>query len=480
MLHFYEGQVRKFLTQFIRILSNFSVETGKDATRAVQLRAVPVVYGDPTRQVANIIRNNSENALQYAPRIACYVRELNYDRDRMQNPYHIEKQHLKERDVLADGSYSDRLGAGYTVEKVMPSPFRLEVSADIWSSNTDQKLQIMEQILYLFNPDFEIQKSDNYIDWTSLSYVELTGVTFSSRTIPVGADSEIDVATLTFSMPIWLSPPVKVKKLGVVQKIIMSIYDDDGGIAKGLIDGELTSRSFITPNNFGLLVTGNQLRLLGSTGVNVKSGGDGFHTGANAPTNLDPFETFGPAVNWKVLLEQYGKVVSGTSQIRLTQPNGNEIIGTIATTTLDDTILLYNIDSDTIPSNTLTAVKKIINPATFDPGTPANGDRYLVINDVGDSTATMQSATWGTLVASVGDIIEYNSTTSKWNIAFDASDPDSTQHYVTNLNTGIQYRWDGTEWKKSYEGIYSQGNWSIVLDGGADPGYNSSLDATTP
>ena len=480
MLHFYEGQVRKFLTQFIRILSNFSVETGRGKDGKVNLRAVPVVYGDPTRQVANIIRNNSENALQYAPRIACYVRELNYDRERMQNPYHIEKQHLKERDVLADGSYSDRLGAGYTVEKVMPSPFRLEVSADIWTTNTDQKLQIMEQILYLFNPDFEIQKSDNYIDWTSLSYVELQGVTFSSRTIPVGADSEIDVATLTFSMPIWLSPPVKVKKLGVIQKIIMSIYDDDGGIAKGLIDGELISRSFITPNNFGLLVTGNQLRLLGSTGVNVKSGGPGFQSGANEPNNFDPFETFGPAVNWKMLLEQYGKVVSGTSQIRLTQPNGNEIIGTIATTTLDDTILLYNPDSDTIPSNTLTAVKKIINPATFDPGTPANGDRYLVINDVGDSTASMQSATWGTLVATVGDIIEYNSATGKWNIAFDASDPDSTQHYVTNLNTGIQYRWDGTEWKKSYEGIYAAGKWSIVLDGGADPGYNSSLDATTP
>ena len=480
MLHFYEGQVRKFLTQFIRILSNFSVETGRGKDGEVNLRAVPVVYGDPTRQVANIIRNNSENTLQYAPRIAAYVRELNYDRERMQNPYHIEKQHLRERGIDADGNYTNELGAGYTVEKVMPSPFRMEVSADIWTTNTDQKLQIMEQILYLFNPDFEIQKTDNYIDWTSLSYVELTGTTFSSRTIPVGADSEIDVATLTFSMPIWLSPPVKVKKLGVVQKIIMSIYDDDGGIAKGLIDGELVSRSFITPNNFGLLVTGNQLRLLGTTGVNVKSGGDGFQTGANEPNNFDPFETFGPAVNWKVLLDQYGKVTNGTSQIRLSQPNGNEIIGTVATTTLDDTILLYTIDGDTIPSNTLTAVKKIINPATFDPGTPTNGDRYLVINDVGDSTASFQSATWGTLVASVGDIIEYNSTTSKWNIAFDASNPDSTQHYVTNLNTGIQYRFNGTEWVKSYEGVYTQGNWSIVLDGGADPGYNSSLDATTP
>ena len=480
MLHFYEGQVRKFLTQFIRILSNFSVETGRGKDDSISLRAVPVVYGDPTRQVANIIRNNSENALNYAPKIACYVRELNYDRDRMQNPYHIEKQHLRERGIDADGNYTNELGAGYTIEKVMPSPFRLEVTADIFSSNTDQKLQIMEQILYLFNPDFEIQKTDNYIDWTSLSYVELTGTTFSSRTIPVGADSEIDVATMTFSMPIWLSPPVKVKKLGVVQKIIMSIYDDDGGIAKGLIDGELTSRSYITPNNFGLLVTGNQLRLLGSTGTNVKSGGDGFQTGANEPNNYDPFETFGPAVNWKVLLDQYGKVTNGTSQIRLTQPNGNEIVGTIATTSLDDTILLYTIDGDTIPSNTLTAVKKIINPATFDPGTPANGDRYLVINDVGDSTASFQSATWGTLVASVGDIIEYNSSTSKWNIAFDASNPDSTQHYVTNLNTGIQYRFNGTEWVKSYEGVYTQGNWSIVLDGGADSGYNSSIDATTP
>ena len=479
MLHFYSGQVRKFLTQFMRILNNFSVETGRGSDNQIALRPVPVVYGDPTRQVANIIRNNSENALNYAPKIACYIRELNYDRERMQNPYHVEKQHLRERDVDSDGNYTNRLGAGYTVEKVMPSPFRLEVTADIYSSNTDQKLQILEQILYLFNPDFEIQKSDNYIDWTSLSYVELQNITFSSRTIPVGADTEIDVATMTFSMPIWLSPPVKVKKLGVVQKIIMSIYDDDGGFNKGLISGPLLSQSFITPNNFGLLVTGNQLRLLGTTGVNVKSGGDGFHTGAKDPGLADPFETFGPPVNWKVLLDQYGKVVNGTSQIRLKQSDGTEVIGTIATTTLDDTILLYTIDSDTIPANTLTAVKKIINPTTFAPTSPADGDRYLIIDEIGDSTATQQSSTWGTLVASVGDIIQYNSSESRWQKVFDASHPDSTLHYVTNTNTGIQYRFNGTEWVKSYEGVYTQGNWTIVLEGGSVD-YDPSVDATTP
>ena len=79
----------------------------------------------------------------------------------------------------------------------------------------------------------------------------------------------------------------------------------------------------------------------------------------------------------------------------------------------------------------------------------------------------------------MGDIIEYNDTTNKWNIAFDASDPDSTQHYVTNQNTGIQYRFNGTEWVKSYEGIYTAGNWSIVLSGNATQ-YDPSTDATTP
>ena len=164
MLHFYEGQVRKFVTQFIRVLSNFSIEMGKGKNGEVNLRQVPVIYGDMTRQVANIIKNNSENFLQSAPRIAAYISGLEYDRDRMQNPYHIEKQHLKERHYdETTKQYTNKLGAGYTIQKVMPSPFRLNVTADIFSTNTDMKLQILEQILYLFNPDFEIQKTDNYI-----------------------------------------------------------------------------------------------------------------------------------------------------------------------------------------------------------------------------------------------------------------------------------------------------------------------------
>ena len=96
------------------------------------------------------------------------------------------------------------------------------------------------------------------------------------------------------------------------------------------------------------------------------------------------------------------------------------------------------------------------------------GEIEFAIDEIGDSTATQQSSTWGTLIASVGDIIEYSTSQSKWLKVFDASNPDSTQHYVTNLNTGIQYRFNGTEWVKSYEGIYIAGKWSIIIDGGGN------------
>jgi hypothetical protein len=49
------------------------------------------------------------------------------------------------------------------------------------------------------------------------------------------------------------------------------------------------------------------------------------------------------------------------------------------------------------------------------------------------------------------------------------------------LNTGIQYRFNGTEWVKSYEGVYKQGTWSIVLDGGYQQTEDADAnDATTP
>jgi hypothetical protein len=98
------------------------------------------------------------------------------------------------------------------------------MKCDIWTANTDQKLQVLEQILVLFNPSLELQTTDNYIDWTSLSVLNLNQINWSSRTVPVGNDTPIDVATLTFETPIWISPPVKVKHLGVITVMLKRLF----------------------------------------------------------------------------------------------------------------------------------------------------------------------------------------------------------------------------------------------------------------
>ena len=261
---FYDQQIRRYIIQFIRMVSNFQVEFGRDRNSVIALQRVPVIYGDSSRQVASIIQQNSENVLNAVPAMAVYVSGLTYDRERLQNPTYVGKLNLRERYFdPSTGQMSTTQGDVFTVERLMPVPYKLTLNLDIWTSNTEQKLQLLEQLTILFNPALEIQSTDNYIDWTSITYVLLTNVNWSSRTVPMGTDNPIDVATLTFELPIFISAPALVKKLGVVQKIIASIFDGSGGINEAIYDDEkLLSRQYFTPLTYGVILFDNELRLV--------------------------------------------------------------------------------------------------------------------------------------------------------------------------------------------------------------------------
>jgi len=456
---FYDQQIRRFLLQFIRAFSNFQVEYGKDRDGNTTLVTVPVKYGDATRMVSSIVRENSENKIIPTPMISCYITGLEYNAERRQDPTFIDKKHIRMRKFDPNtNEYTTQQGNAFTVERVMPVPYTLQLNVDVWTSNTNQKLQLLEQLLVLFNPALEIQSTDNYLDWTSLSYIELAQTQWSSRSVPTGVDEQIDIATLSFTVPIWLTAPAKVKKLGVINKIVASIYDDNGGIAEGVIDGQilLGERQKFTPMNFGIIVLGNTVQIL-----------DRNETSTNkvdyTPLNDPPTKVGTDDVSWAALINQYGELQSGISQLRLEQGTA-EIVGTVAFHPSDPHKLLWTVNNDTVPTNDLPAVTKIINPLRSAPGVglaaAAQGQRYLILNAIGDASNTDGPDAWGDLVAGANDIIEYNGT--KWQVAFDSSS-DSGVHYMTNTNTGLQYKWAGTEWVKSYEGEYRAGDWSIVI-----------------
>ena len=472
MDYFYDGQMRRYITQFIRAMSNFSY---KDNTGAVV--RVPARYGDMSRQVAQILNQNSENVMPSAPFISCYIKDIKFDRPRLQDPTFVSKINIRERAFDENNQeYFNTQGANYTVERLMPTPYTVTFAADIWTSNTDQKFQIWEQIACVFNPSLELQTTSNYLDWTSLSVLELTDQgTWSSRQIPQGVDQSIDILSMVFTSPIWITPPAKVKQLGIITKIISNVFvtpdgtiNSEFGDLHGIKDfGGSPSTVVVTPGNFDLLVLDNVATL-----VTYSEGNVGDSIDITDPSNVS---------SWYTILDLYpGEFKAGLSQVRLTTPAGNEIIARVTMDPNNETRMLLNIDPDTVPTNTVInsisglanrgTVDAIVNPDTFNPSNPSAGIRYLILENINvlpeygqsdyEGPAAWKNQNGSDFQAYANDIIEWNGTA--WTVVFNSQAANDTT-YITNTRTGVQYKWDRVSWTKSFEGIYDKAAWRLIL-----------------
>ena len=171
---------------------------------------------------------------------------------------------------------------------------------------------------------------------------------------------------------------------------------------------------------------------------------------------------------------------AGLSKLQLNREGIDvPVVGTVALNESNPMQLLVTWDMDTIPTDTVIvgpqdtrgSVDFIVDPTTFNPSAiKQNGKRVLLLKDIGSSQNTDGADAWKSnsnvdLIASANDIVEWNG--ANWQIIFDASanpDPgDSTfiPTYITNLKTGIQYKWNGSEWILSFEGEYRKGTRKI-------------------
>lgn len=507
---FYDGQIRRYVTQFMRIFIGFKWQDG-DGNQ----QQVPVLYGDMNRQVANIIKENSENKMITVPKIACYITDLELDRSRLSDSSFVSKVNIRERrwteNEQGQRNYQNVQGGNYTVERLMPTPFKLTMKADIWTSNVDQKLQLLEQITVLFNPSIELQSTDNYIDWASLSVVELEGTQFSTRNVPQGVDTEIDVASLTFEMPIWISPPAKVKKLGVVQSIISNVFTESGDLVnlEDLAFNQNKGSWGTNTNNFNILLFKSNNGAANDYDVTIVNPGQAVLT-----LGLDQRAfKLGEPVDWNTILEVLGGFKAG-SRLYFNQPNGFELVGSFVINPIEPSILVVSFDPETIPRNTKidsqgniwgydaegniyqdpgfdqdTAkelVDSIVNPQRYNPITTFGGldkipvgYRLLILEDIGSAKNQDGADAWAEykdinnptgdpndkdseLIARANSIIEW--TGKKWQVVFDPAREYPITVIVQNFKTLIKYKWDGEQWLKAFEGEYRSGTWGLVLE----------------
>lgn len=446
--YFYDQQIRRWLLQFMRLFGGFSVQMGKDANGSDFYHQVPVRYGDTTRMSQHILRSNSENTILSVPAISCYIAELVPNAERRMSPAFEDSVQIYEKayDPVAQ-SFTDKVAETYTLERHAPIPFDLTINVDVWTSNTEQKLQLLEQILLLFNPSVNLQSSQNPYDWTSLAVVELINITWTARSIPQGTDDIIDVASLIFQLPIFLTPPAKVKRQVLIHSILNNIngdYQFIDDITIGVNHNPITNRQWITFKDRHIRVTNNSIQLLTSTNTTTDN------------------EAVVPALlRWNEHFDNYGGIKNGITEIRLKLgdlSNPQEVILKVTENTENENLLNYTVDTATLPNDTITMINGVVDPTRSAPGNGnipgvQAGQRYLVTDSV------PQTGLWGNVIADANDIIEYNG--SNWIVSFDSSAVNATA-YTTNANTMAKLYYTGTDWVIAIEGIFDQGYWRIV------------------
>ncbi len=228
----YEGQLKAYLRQFIAIFQGLQVQTGFGECDEAQYITVPCVVGSKDRVVAALFAGNTQNRTFSLPTMSVFMSNISIAPERRKVQAFIDQRVT----LKAGGVFPDDLTV---VKRAQPVPYNMTVELSIMTSNAQQLHQILEQILVLFNPDIQIQKSDAAFDWTKLTKVELTDIS-NEENYPSAQDRRMIIWTLSFEVPIFLSIPMGVKD-DLVRKIVIQIGSLDTVVVNEVDEnGELT------------------------------------------------------------------------------------------------------------------------------------------------------------------------------------------------------------------------------------------------
>lgn len=222
MNYFFDAQFKNLLSQVSRVFGGFKYMTGINHTGKREVLSIPCMAGNQSRIVGAINRKNSENTAMTAPFISCWISNISVSRNRTAAPSHVNSLLVQEQKYdYNTNKYTGELGNAYQVERLMPVPYDIDIQVDIWTTNEEMKHQILEQILVLFNPAIDMQKNNNPLDWSAMFMLELMSINYSSRSVPIGDDSAMEITSLIFQVQhFFLNPPAKVKRQTIINTII--------------------------------------------------------------------------------------------------------------------------------------------------------------------------------------------------------------------------------------------------------------------
>ena len=211
---FYHETIRKIVISFGTLFNGISLVRKDNSGAIIQSMKVPLAYG-PREKFLVRLREDADLTKQVAitlPRIGFEIKDLSYDPAR--------KLSRVQKFKKVKGANTKQLDTQY-----MPVPYNLDFELYIMAKQSDDALQIVEQILPYFQPDYTLTindmsdmgiKKDIPIILNSISYEDSYDGDFTSR--------RALIYTMSFTTKFYLYGPVTSSK--VIKTVQVDQYTD--------------------------------------------------------------------------------------------------------------------------------------------------------------------------------------------------------------------------------------------------------------
>lgn len=212
--YYYDKQLKAYEIQFAAVFGGMEVEVGKRDEIEPHLILVPIKNASQDRVVGAIKGENTQNKPIRLPLMSYQLVNIEQAPELRKGVGQTRRNTYAPTGGLIPNDFE-------VVSQRMPVPYRANFELGIWASNKDQHNQIIEQILTLFDPQLQLQISDDVFDWSRITTLEMTDIRFDEN-IPMGIDRRVIQTTISFSVPIHLSVPADVRK-NIIESIFLRV-----------------------------------------------------------------------------------------------------------------------------------------------------------------------------------------------------------------------------------------------------------------
>jgi hypothetical protein len=209
----YHGITRKAIVAFGVMFNNLNIRRRDSSNTVRQTIRIPLSYAPKNKMLSRIARLPNPDYPQVEvtlPRMSFEVIAFEYDGARKIN------LHNQQRTVINETQAKRIYG---------PTPYNLTVNLYAYVKNQEDGLQIMEQIVPAFNPDFNVTVT--YVPELNIKHdlpIILNSITYDDQYEGQVQDHRMIIWTYTFTLKLYYYGPTETQE--VIRQAIVNIFKD--------------------------------------------------------------------------------------------------------------------------------------------------------------------------------------------------------------------------------------------------------------